>query len=174
MKTTIRYSGYFTFFLLLIASVQGKAQIGIKFGVYNPKHYRTYLNYSSNGYMWSETNAKLNYQGGIFYSKSLGTKFEIQPEIMYMGSNLDHTYTVAAPFIFKYYVLRNFNIQLGTQYVFLSENPKYKNEDTRNLNMSTSFPLGIEYKFKSGFISGRYLILSEIENFEFSIGYKLW
>jgi hypothetical protein len=97
----------------------------------------------------------------------------MQPEVLYLGSNLDHTYMFALAFLFKYNLSPRFNIQLGTQENISSENPKYQDREFRQLEMYVGFPAGVEYRFKSGgFISSRYIIRSEVENFEFAVGFN--
>jgi hypothetical protein len=162
---------FFVFSLFLVSSF-AQAQFGLKSGVYNARHYRTYT-ISSNSINSGDTDAKFNYLIGLYFTKKISNKIEFQPEAVFLGSNLDHSYTFGVPLIFKYYIINNVNLQLGYQAYILSENPKYLRKDTRVVESNFGVPIGIEYKFRSGaFVNTRYLFGADVQRMEVVIGFN--
>jgi len=123
---------------------------------------------------------------GVQAEISVSEKFSFQPELLYsgQGSEVNLNY-LNMPLIGKYYLTKEFSIEVGPQIGFLLS----KNNDTdvkdsfRELDFGANF--GIGYKFESGLNFGaRYnLGLSDINNingfsdknrngvFQLSIGY---
>lgn len=164
--------------IVLLGSIMGaKAQqshLGIKAG----------LNFASlTGDGVDGLSNKTGYHFGINAELGLSNNFSIQPEVLYSTQgaesddvDFDINY-VNVPVLAKFYVMRNFSLQMGPQfgYVVGDEADSF---DLKEYDLSGA--VGAELAIKSLFLQARYNFgLSDVSDtgtknavFQFSLGYN--
>lgn len=157
--------------VILSLSIKAQAQLGLKVGVYTTRGYNERSITDSSTVSFGAA-SKVQYQVGIFYYKKISSRWGIQPEVTYYGSQLDHTYTVGIPLLATYNMTERLKVVAGSQLFLSSENPKYHLETKRTMKPTYAFPIGIQYKLGSGLVSARY-ITGSFSKFEISIGFDI-
>lgn len=149
-----------TILTITTAKSQEKIQFGIKGGL-------NFTNMTSDYLI--DTESQTGFHIGVLAEIPLGTKFSIQPEILYStyGSkgkmimlggpaqpieyNFDY---IQVPVLAKIYLIKNLSLEIGPSFNFLVSDEKIFNSltiDDIGENFEFSGVLGISYKTNSGF-----------------------
>ncbi|SFU38479.1 Outer membrane protein beta-barrel domain-containing protein [Pustulibacterium marinum] len=156
-----------------------ESSLGIKAGV----------NFSTlTGDGFEGLDSKTGYHFGIVGELGISEKFSIQPEVLYSTQgaesedvDFDINY-LNVPILAKIYFLRNISFQVGPQFGYVTDQSgdgfDLANVDLKDYDLSGA--AGVEVKFKSIFLQGRYNFgLSDVTDsgtknavFQFSVGYN--